>query len=745
MREVTDPGLIARLESGELPQHPMAAYGPAVRHVESRGNPNAVSPAGAIGADQFMPATAAAMGLADPRDPVMSAVARDLLLAENYGRFKDPTKALQAYNAGPGAVSSGRPLPKETQDYVPKVMAAMGQQSNRTEVTDPEVIARLEAMGAPKPKEQPKQSLPQAKAAATGKSLSRQAAEATLKDMGLFETGVVGFGKAIADLGRTFGVLPEGDKDADAALLDTGAGMTGNILGEIGITAVPGTAAFKAATTAARLNKAVKLAPRITKNVVGGAAAGATSEAMMNRDPVTGATYGAALGPVFMAAGKAGNELVKEVQRIRGGATGRAAEDMQKVFGNRTQAAIDALRNTRPIVPGEQVTAGQAASSALPELSVLEAGARSRPDAHLFTNADEATARARTAVLDAIETPAGVRGTDPNTGRALPSGFENARAQTTGPYYDSAMPDLVTIPRDLQNAFQGSGTVGTVVNNANRDFIEAVRLARAEGRPPPPGGRAMPGAPYHQMSVDQLQRVLRELDSIPFAQRDYNVTNARRQISQLMRRESPDYATGTDLFREMSMPQNRADVAAVLRNTMNAPSNELNQRAGLFSAALRNAPTTIKKTGISQPFQKIEEVFAPTMMEPTVGPQQLQSIRNLEQSLQRESRVAGLPKEKGVIPQYLSAFDLAAQNTPNFMVRWATAAKSIAKTAGKRTDEDVQKVIDRAMADPQAMANLLDQLPPTERNAFINALRQQSGEITGRITAPATGILEKTE
>jgi len=247
------------------------------------------------------------------------------------------------------------------------------------------------------------------------------------------------------------------------------------------------------------------------------------------------------------------------------------------------------------------------------------------------------------------------------------------------------------------------------------------------------------------MTVEQLQGVLRQLDSIPFAQRDFNVTDARRQISQLMRRDSPDYATGTDLFREMSMPQNRADVARVLRDTMNNPANELKQRAGLFSEALRNSPATIRKTGISQPFQRIEEVFAPTRMEPLVGPQQLQSLRGLEQSLQRESRVAGLPKEKGIVPKYLSAFDLAAQNTPNFMVRWATAVKSVAKTAGKRTDEDVQRVIDRAMADPQAMANIIDQLPPTERNAFWNALREQSGEIPGIIAAPATGILEKTE
>ena len=745
MREVTDPALIARLESGELPQHPMAAYGPAVRHVESRGNPNAVSPAGAMGADQFMPATAKAMGLENPNDPIMSAVARDLLLAENYARFKDPDKALAAYNAGPGAVASGRPLPRETQEYVPKVKAAMGQQSEPTEVTDPALIARLNGM-VQKPQEQPKPtSLPQAKAAATGKSLTRRAAEETLKDMGFTEKLLVGAGKSVADLGRALGLLPEGDKEIDAALLDTGAGMTGNIAGEIALTAAPGTAAFKVATAVPRLAKATTVAGRTAKNMVGGAAAGATSEAMMNRDPVTGATYGAALAPAFMLAGKAGNEIIKEGQRIYHGAQGRAVEDLRKVFGDRLPAAIAALRNTQPIVPGERVTAGLAATPQLPELAVLEAGARTRPSANLFTQADEATARARTQVLDDIESPAGVRGRDPQTGRTTPSGFEDARTQTTGPYYDRAMPDQVAVPRDLQDAFQGSGAVGAAVNNMRRKFIEDVRLARAEGRPVPAGGRAMPGQPYHQMSIEQLQRVLRELDAIPFNQRDFNVTNARRQISQLMRDNSNNYATGTDLFREMSMPQNRADVARVLRETMNSPANELNQRASAFSAALRNAPATIKKTGISQPFQNIEEVFAPTRMQPGVGPQQLQNIRGLEQSLQRESGVAALPKEKGIVPKYLSAFDKAAQNTPNFMTRIATAAKSIAKTVGRQTDEEVQKIIDRAMSDPQEMARLLEQFPPAERNAFLNELRRNGGEIPAFITAPATNLLEKAE
>jgi len=44
----------------------------AIQHVESRGNPNAVSPKGALGAFQFMPATAQELGV-DPLNPAQAA------------------------------------------------------------------------------------------------------------------------------------------------------------------------------------------------------------------------------------------------------------------------------------------------------------------------------------------------------------------------------------------------------------------------------------------------------------------------------------------------------------------------------------------------------------------------------------------------------------------------------------------------------------------------------------------------
>lgn len=99
----------------------------AVIGIESAGRPAAVSPAGAAGLMQLMPATAERFGVTDRTDPaqnIRGGVAYLDWLLDRFGR--DPVLALAGYNSGEGNVErhAGVPPFAETRDYVPKVLAA---------------------------------------------------------------------------------------------------------------------------------------------------------------------------------------------------------------------------------------------------------------------------------------------------------------------------------------------------------------------------------------------------------------------------------------------------------------------------------------------------------------------------------------------------------------------------------------------------------------------------------------------
>jgi soluble lytic murein transglycosylase-like protein len=94
---------------------------------ESGFNPRAVSPAGAQGIAQFMPATARSYGLRDPFDPVAAIDAQAHLMSDLLRRFRSIPLALAAYNAGPGAVAACSCVPPypETRAYVARILALL--------------------------------------------------------------------------------------------------------------------------------------------------------------------------------------------------------------------------------------------------------------------------------------------------------------------------------------------------------------------------------------------------------------------------------------------------------------------------------------------------------------------------------------------------------------------------------------------------------------------------------------------
>ena len=107
----------------------------AVIQVESAFNPRAVSPKGALGLMQLMPATARQFNVDDAFDPAENVGAGVKYLRQLLDRYDGNEQlALAAYNAGPGAVDRhGQTVPpyRETRSYVSRI-SEMAAVSTRT-------------------------------------------------------------------------------------------------------------------------------------------------------------------------------------------------------------------------------------------------------------------------------------------------------------------------------------------------------------------------------------------------------------------------------------------------------------------------------------------------------------------------------------------------------------------------------------------------------------------------------------
>ena len=96
----------------------------AIIHAESAYQPDAVSPKGAQGLMQLMPATQRFLQVANAMDPGANIDGGTRYLSQLLDEFKgDVSLATAAYNAGPGAVQKygGVPPYQETKEYVRRV------------------------------------------------------------------------------------------------------------------------------------------------------------------------------------------------------------------------------------------------------------------------------------------------------------------------------------------------------------------------------------------------------------------------------------------------------------------------------------------------------------------------------------------------------------------------------------------------------------------------------------------------
>ena len=722
----------------------------AVRHVESRGNPNATSPAGAEGPYQFMPATSRALGIKNPRDETESRKAADAYITRLTNMFGgDEDLGLLAYYWGPGNVQAflrtgkgmnGQPIPKEAMEYVGKVRAAQRGQPDTP--ADGGFTTPASEMVKPG-------SLRQA--AVPEKSEAQLRAEKVFQEMPAWQQALVASGKAFHDIGVNLGLADKTEEDIDKATSSTTAGFLGNLGTEALLTAIPGERAYSLALRGARalprIGEATTLGARAIRSAIGGAAAGATGEGIMRGDPMSGAAYGAILGPVGEGIVSGAGSAYRAGKQMFSSAEDKLGTMLREAMGTpRAQQFVTALRELKnqPTLPGETLTVGHAASEALPEAKVIEEIAKRSPGANRLLEIEAANQAARAAPLENIAAPA--RPGVAHQGGTVPeSTAEVIRTQQTKPIYRQAEPDRVEIPPHVEAMMEGPEAVAAV--RAGRDkFAQHQAEVFNEGRIPPP--RATPYDPdtgkFADYSIAELQFIKNELSGRISRAAQGGDTETAHQLNEVrkavvgeMQSQSPTYAHATSQYRTLSEPVNQGQIAQKLLDALNSPSGQ--ERSAAFIKALREAPQTIRKALGDTRFKQIEQVMtAPQMAD----------INAVRTSLEREARYANLPAPEGILRKVENIPEQLRKNLPPVFSVVATTVRAGLKNIGIKGKQEIMDTMNEVVTNPERLASILERLPVHERGKFANAVRQlaRSQRTPGYTIGAITGqINEETE
>lgn len=106
----------------------------AVVWKESAFKNSSLSRVGAMGLMQLMPQTAKDLNVKNPWDPKENIFGGTRYLKSLLMEFRRVDHALAAYNFGPGRVKRGAAWPKETREYVPKVIKRFVYYTNQNAV-----------------------------------------------------------------------------------------------------------------------------------------------------------------------------------------------------------------------------------------------------------------------------------------------------------------------------------------------------------------------------------------------------------------------------------------------------------------------------------------------------------------------------------------------------------------------------------------------------------------------------------
>jgi hypothetical protein len=546
---------------------------------------------------------------------------------------------------------------------------------------------------------------------------------------------LAGIGKSGYDtargLGQLVGAVSQDDvkasRERDAALMDTGAGLTGNIVGTIGQTLIPG-GLLKGAGVVANAAKAPQAAQALStlggaalvpKTIGGALGLGAGMGFVQPATSIGERAANTGVGAVATAAFPVGSRIYSGAraavepfydagqQRILGNALRRAA-------GDNADDVMRNMRSAQELVPGSAPTAGQAANNA--GIAALERTATAIDPT--VTSAYQSRMAAQNAArVGALEELSGTGGQ-----RAL---FAADRGTAANQLYNAAYAAGVDLRRDAATGqflpkAQRAGRQGEITKLMQTPAMQeaaerAMNLMKNDsnlkGKVLNPAGSVE--------GLDYTRRALSDMIGNTQGNEQRILMGLRDRLDTTLNTISPKYAEARATFAEMSKPINQMDIAAEISKRSIRP---------LDSQLMPNAYARSLTDDVAQSATG----FGKATLEGTMSPEQMSVLNAIKSDLQRAEFAKNAGRGVGSdsvqklaysnilegagIPTWLQAFG-PAQIGGNLMSRGADAVYG-------RANRELTSRLANGLLDPQEAARFMEMAAQARNpNMIANTLR----------------------
>lgn len=411
-----------------------------------------------------------------------------------------------------------------------------------------------------------------------------------------------------------------------------------------------------------------------------------------------------AIAPIVETGGKVAGATTNYLSRVANPKFSALVDASE----GRGQAIVNALRNYDEYVAGGMPTAGVAASPVgSTKYSALQQEVATRMPTE-YRERDIANKAARERALGSIAQD-----------EVAMAATDRARDAASGPLYKKSK--------------QGTADVSGVLpiiddliakNPGNTELVREMREIRKGLIADKKTGALRSDAGEIVSVIDGIKARLAKEDT-------KFIKGKLRDVRELLVDTVPGYRAAQEKFAEMSKPINIMQVGQYLEGKLKpAIETPVGETAGIFSQALKDAPSTLKRSTGQTRFQQLSEIFTPD---------QVKVVEGIRKDLAREAEFKSQASAGAKSGKAVPAAELT--KSPAFFSKLATLANTIIDRLQGKINEKVALELAAEMLDPKLAADVLEKAMARQaKGERLADPFQRAGRGASRMMRGETGL-----